>query len=95
LKPQAGHRQTACMRYISAAPHRSQSTLSSAAGFDDVDVVEEMAVVGREEGRSGLSGIGRDYRIFPKVRKLDSIKSLRFVSNPDNSEARVLTCCAQ
>jgi hypothetical protein len=31
LKPQAGQRQTACMRYISA-PQRSQSVLSSPAG---------------------------------------------------------------
>ena len=31
LKPQAGQRQTACMRYISA-PQRSQSILSSAGG---------------------------------------------------------------
>jgi hypothetical protein len=28
LKPQAGQRQTACIRYI-ASPHRSQSTLSA------------------------------------------------------------------
>jgi hypothetical protein len=29
LKPQAGQRQTACIRYISAAPHRSQIILPS------------------------------------------------------------------
>src|ERR1700730_18575441 len=28
LNPHAGHRHTACMRYISAAPHRSQIILS-------------------------------------------------------------------
>jgi hypothetical protein len=29
LKPQAGQRQTACIRYISALPHRSQTIASS------------------------------------------------------------------
>jgi len=81
------------MRYISAAPHRSQNILSSAAGFD-VEVAGVGVVVGREAGRSGLSGIARDYRIFPKLRKLGSIESLRFVNNLDNSSCCVLTYCA-
>jgi len=29
LKPQFGHRQTACIRYISAWPHRSHSIFAS------------------------------------------------------------------
>ena len=37
LKPQAGHRQTACIRYISDLPHRSQMTASSRQAVAAVD----------------------------------------------------------
>jgi hypothetical protein len=54
LKPQAGQRHTACIRYISAL-HRSQSIFSSR-----VDGVQSVKVVtfGGEGGRAG-SGRGR------------------------------------
>ncbi|HEY7501696.1 MAG TPA: hypothetical protein VH740_24465 [Vicinamibacterales bacterium] len=43
LKRQAGHRQTACIRNISA-PHRSQSTLSSPAeARQDGDAADGLA----------------------------------------------------
>lgn len=53
LNPQAGHRQTACMRNISA-PHRSQSTWSSAGGV-------------RREGVGGESGVGRGLSAMPAL----------------------------
>jgi hypothetical protein len=37
LNPQDGQRQTACIRYISARPQRSQMTFSSAGGFEGGD----------------------------------------------------------
>lgn len=56
LYPQAGQRQTACMRNISA-PHRSQTTGSSAGGA-------------WRDGEGGGSGVGRVLsamrRIIPK-----------------------------
>ena len=54
LKPQAGQRQTACMRYISA-PQRSQSILVSPAG--GVLSADLSGVIGRATG-SGRVGVG-------------------------------------
>jgi len=48
LKPHAGQRQTACMRYISA-PQRSQSVLIAAAG--GVSSADLRGVIGRAAGR--------------------------------------------
>jgi protein-L-isoaspartate(D-aspartate) O-methyltransferase len=52
LKPQDGHRQTACMRYISA-PQRSQSVFASPLGA--ADRADLSGVIGRAGGR-GPSG---------------------------------------
>jgi len=60
LKPQAGHRHTACMRYISAL-HRSQSIFSSLV--DDLTSVNLVMVAAEGSGsgagreRSDISGI--------------------------------------
>ena len=60
LKPQAGQRQTACMRYISTL-HRSQSIFSSLAdGLTSVNLVMRAAEgggTGADRGRSDISGI--------------------------------------
>jgi hypothetical protein len=58
LKPQAGQRQTACMRYISAE-HRSQSILASLSGAVTRAVVDRLIVSG-EIGRTGWGGAGSD-----------------------------------
>jgi len=47
LKPQEGQRQTACIRYISAAPQRSQ-TIGSSTGCGALS-----AESGRTGGRGG------------------------------------------
>ena len=49
LNPQAGQRQTACMRYISV-PQRSHSVLASVLG------VAAGAVMSAETGRAGACG---------------------------------------
>jgi hypothetical protein len=69
LNPQAGQRQTACMRYISA-PQRSQSVLSSAAG------VTLGGEIGRTGGRGGGgSAMAPDYRIQTGVGPSGPAKS--------------------
>jgi len=55
LNPQFGHRQTACIRYISAWPHRSQITLSSAAG-----AVVFSGEIGRTTLRGSSGDVGSD-----------------------------------
>jgi hypothetical protein len=59
LKPQAGQRQTACIRYISAAPHRSQIILSLVGAATLTDEMGRTGEAGAdaslraEEGESG------------------------------------------
>jgi hypothetical protein len=57
LNPQAGQRHTACMRYISAWPHRSQIIASS-----DWQSRRLVRVVGVSDAGCGSrgAGVGRD-----------------------------------
>jgi hypothetical protein len=54
LNPQAGQRQTACMRYISAL-HRSQSVLTSALGV--LVSADLSGVIVRPVGCAGTFGL--------------------------------------
>jgi len=54
LKPHAGHRQTACIRYISF-PQRSQSVFSSAGRV--VMTGDTSGLGGRGGGASGMAAI--------------------------------------
>jgi hypothetical protein len=56
LKPHAGHRQTACIRYISAWPHRSHVTASS-HGECAGAITERAGAAGAGFGESGIPAL--------------------------------------
>jgi hypothetical protein len=57
LNPHCVHRQTACMRYMSA-PHRSHRTLSTFDALRSTLSVVEGVVFNGDIGRTGAGGEG-------------------------------------